>query len=1204
MKRTLMCALVVIALFAALCLTTAAASAEAGEQDPFAVLDSVSLIPESQLVSKDYEQSGDITLVTFEYRNATIQQVVALIESLFENRWYFVENQFRKGHTYTLDLAYSIEPGNLVLNLTVDGGAVEWPETMWPSVQCGVPAFPYGQYAGVDGDAPFMGSDSRCFLYDNVTEQEIRHYLETLDKAGFIRDEDYGWYSCWPYNVDIGLGDDGQVRINVGEDMPGPETSPPSWDVPVDTSFLVMLIDTAVTVHQEGNIWTVSARNMSLEDLYYFIYMAEFDWSPLDDQYRMELPDHSWQIQIAAFDSTEQTAEITFTCPTLEFTDYRYVVTSGSYLPENALSGVREEFGSAAQLADWDVISALYGDRFTAFMNAAGIQTDVDVWLERAGQEYDGRRHYFLARISAQRRNFALYDLIGDLAWLGTWYGIEMPALVKLPINGADTSDGNTDADNEDTDPYDSDYDTLGDEDTVTHPPLQVDDQFKYTRNFQETFHYKDNYFAEDSTIYNDSLSTMSLCLAMSAFAKPENDTGGFQPYADRSANVRDLLTKAGFSNIGTNHWFTVVPTLDSIGVAAGSKLVDYDGETYTLIAVAIRGGYYEKEWASNFTMGVNGEHSGFAYAKTQTLDYIRSYITDNQITGKVKLWIVGYSRAGATANLTAAAIDNGEVLSAGITLNHEDLFAYCFEPPAGGYSEDVSAQWNAQFHSAQYNNIFNIVNPADPVPKLAPAVLGFSRYGTDITLPSKSFDSQYESKRIAMLRFYYSLPSIIAGETSYSIDDFQVVSVLPEINLRSSITSAAGGAWGFLSGIGSGVMDVLSSGADAAGSLWNSYSGPLGDLYDEAAADAVTVGNWLSDGVSSMTDFVNNYTGGVVYNTINSINDAAYNAKLYAAETAIDGANAALNKAQDLADAAVADGNAVINYVFGNVPDNTNQDIFLDILISRIALENVETRSNYRLTWQDPLRAAVEVNSNWNDDSMDLFLSILKEKMALKTQQFFRIIYSDSGSTADLRNLVTPIVTESLREAGITSYSAVEIAVCTRLIIDLIADVIVENPLLILTVYENSGSLENAHTQEVCFAWLMSRDPNYTAPNDPSTGSGNADSGTTADLSAAVYNVSFYTDINQGGTCVVRSPGQYSFTHLNMGFPNDSLSCIRIGQRPDGHIKVVLYQNTYYNLEDEGTVLIFDQPGVYNLTNYNFNDECSSYEIFLFPND
>jgi hypothetical protein len=52
----------------------------------------------------------------------------------------------------------------------------------------------------------------------------------------------------------------------------------------------------------------------------------------------------------------------------------QYVVTSGRYLPENALAGAQNEFGALAQLADWNDISSLYSDNISGFMDAAGIR--------------------------------------------------------------------------------------------------------------------------------------------------------------------------------------------------------------------------------------------------------------------------------------------------------------------------------------------------------------------------------------------------------------------------------------------------------------------------------------------------------------------------------------------------------------------------------------------------------------------------------------------------------------------------------------------------------------------------------------------------------------------------------------------------------------------------------------------------------------
>jgi hypothetical protein len=115
--------------------------------------------------------------------------------------------------------------------------------------------------------------------------------------------------------------------------------------------------------------------------------------------------------------------------------DYFYRVTDGWYTDTQAMLGVLDEFGQFGEMADWNDIVSLYGDRMTAFMDEAGIDTDVDVWVQYGGNRYDGSRHYFLARISAPRSDFYLYDSVGNEAWLGSWYGVQMPVLVKVPAD-------------------------------------------------------------------------------------------------------------------------------------------------------------------------------------------------------------------------------------------------------------------------------------------------------------------------------------------------------------------------------------------------------------------------------------------------------------------------------------------------------------------------------------------------------------------------------------------------------------------------------------------------------------------------------------------------------------------------------------------------------------------------------------------------
>ena len=62
----------------------------------------------------------------------------------------------------------------------------------------------------------------------------------------------------------------------------------------------------------------------------------------------------------------------------------------------------------------------------------------------------------------------------------------------------------------------------------------------------------------------------------------------------------------------------------------------------------------------------------------------LKSYIRENKISGDIKIWLTGYSRAAATANLVAGALDDGEKLGDGVVLKKEDLYAYFFDTQLG----------------------------------------------------------------------------------------------------------------------------------------------------------------------------------------------------------------------------------------------------------------------------------------------------------------------------------------------------------------------------------------------------------------------------------------------------------------------------------------------------------------------------------------
>lgn len=289
------------------------------------------------------------------------------------------------------------------------------------------------------------------------------------------------------------------------------------------------------------------------------------------------------------------------------------------------------------------------------------------------------------------------------------------------------------------------------------------------TTDYSALYYYKDSYFKNSASVFNQSLATMSLSLAMSAFAS--NRKG----YSEQYMNAKNLLTECGFINIQYNDAYTQKPTRDSIGVIVGEKTIQVGSTSYTLIALAIRGAGYEKEWASNFTIGSSGEHAGFKDAREKALSFLKSYVKSQNITGNVKLWITGYSRAAATANLLAGKLDqNLTTALPGISLKRNNIYAYCFECPAGALESQSP-------HSSTYNNIFNIINSTDLVTKVAPADMGFGRYGVDKFLPTKESTSNYSTYQKAMLS---RLTLLGRADKTYTVDNFTMWKF--ELSLRN----------------------------------------------------------------------------------------------------------------------------------------------------------------------------------------------------------------------------------------------------------------------------------------------------------------------------------------------------------------------------------------------------------------------------------
>ena len=351
--------------------------------------------------------------------------------------------------------------------------------------------------------------------------------------------------------------------------------------------------------------------------------------------------------------------------------------------------------------------------------------------------------------------------------------------------------------------------------------------------DYEATFTYSDELFTKSGYTYRQDLAEMSLGLAFAAFSSKDSQYS--DNYATGNRNFVSMAKQCGFENIQSNKWMFQPAETDSIGINCASKTIRDNGGSYTLIAVGVRGNNYHAEWGGNVRLDATGEHKGFALGRDQVLDYLRGYIADTGISGRVKIWIAGYSRSAAVANMVSGALDNGYSLGEGVSLSPHDLYCYCYEPPMGTTKNQVQGRL--------YDNIQNIVNANDVVTYVPFDSWDFARYGVDHVVPTKG-DDNYLNYKAKMLREFYQIPN--NGGNIYWPDHFQAWGIDPK-----DITSGDLGKIfkvnmtqkEFYADLSEAMTTCLvSSRADYAENMQDFLIALLGDIFGKADRDTSAV--------------------------------------------------------------------------------------------------------------------------------------------------------------------------------------------------------------------------------------------------------------------------------------------------------------------------------------------------------------------------
>ncbi len=253
---------------------------------------------------------------------------------------------------------------------------------------------------------------------------------------------------------------------------------------------------------------------------------------------------------------------------------------------------------------------------------------------------------------------------------------------------------------------------------------------------------FRDDWFSRPATEYNRQLGIF--CADIS--------TLGYCP----AANIKSEMENLGFTI--PSSLIDKSASRDEVNYFIATKPVGDD----LLVLVATIGSYHD-QWYSNFDpLGYGARdagcaldatyHVGFLDAKEYVYDKIKNNynaITNGYDKSHVKFLFTGHSRGAAAANLLAAQFID-EAQSGSNMAQTGNIYAYTFATPNVGLKDKINCG------AAEYDCIFNIVNPEDFVTKVLPAQWGYGRYGVTYVLPSKTNDKHaltYEKKVKAFLK-------------------------------------------------------------------------------------------------------------------------------------------------------------------------------------------------------------------------------------------------------------------------------------------------------------------------------------------------------------------------------------------------------------------------------------------------------------------
>ena len=351
---------------------------------------------------------------------------------------------------------------------------------------------------------------------------------------------------------------------------------------------------------------------------------------------------------------------------------------------------------------------------------------------------------------------------------------------------------------------------------------------------------YSDRWFTDSSFKLNPHLPTLSSTAIVTCFSYERAVGEAAEGNTENGENVTGLLNECGFNDVQSNKYYFLPTEEHSVGCVAGHKTIQVGDKNYTLLAVIPASPGYGQEWVGNFTVGDGSMHQGFKAARDEVLRFLRNYMSEHEIKGDLKVWISGYSRFAAVANLVGGFFAGG---GAGyfddVTVDPENVYCFSFAPPTvidpdkalkkealsvAGYRGDKDERYKndsagepytyagsdanelVKPHGDEFNGVRCCKPDHDLVPQLPPEKWGMDRYGVDLPLTDGKADTKTRMKAEMQELYPDMYKTYVNGgdedDYTWKTIDFEKAAIVDDTSCKDPISQA----WMFYDRVNNGL--------------------------------------------------------------------------------------------------------------------------------------------------------------------------------------------------------------------------------------------------------------------------------------------------------------------------------------------------------------------------------------------------------------